>query len=113
MPQDQDEINQTLDFLSRIASSLERISSPAAIFKPKVFPDGSMWCALLGLELQYGVAGFGATPEEAIQDFDREWTSAKCPKPKDSYDSFPYEKRQLKRREEALMKAARQAESEG
>lgn len=111
MPQDQYEI-KTLDFLSRIADSLERISSPAAIFKPKVFLDGNMWCAMHGVNLHEGIAGFGATPEEAIQDFDWEWTSAKCPKPKDSYDSFPYERRQLKRREEASMKAARQAESE-
>jgi hypothetical protein len=105
-------ISKSVDFLGGIVIHLERISSPAAIFKPKVFPDGNMWCALLGENLHDGVAGFGATPEEAIQDFDREWASAKCPKPKDSYDRFPYERRQLKRREEASMKAARQAESE-
>ena len=112
MPQDQHEINETLNFLSSIAGSLERLSSPAAIFEPNVFLDGNMWCALYGACIQDGITGFGTTPEEAIQDFDREWISAKCPKPKDSYDSFPYERRQLKRREEASMKAARQSASE-
>ena len=112
MPQDQHEINETLNFLSRIAGSLERLSSPAAIFKPNVFQDGNMWFALYGENIHDGIAGFGTTPEEAIQDFNREWISAKCPKPKDSSDSFPYEKRQLKRREEASVKAAGQAASE-
>lgn len=76
MPQDQYEI-KTLDFLSRIADSLERLSSPAAIFKPKVFPDGKLWCALYGENLHEGIAGFGETPELAIDDFNATWEKAK------------------------------------
>lgn len=28
--------------------------------------DGNKWCALLGTDLQEGVAGFGDTPKEAL-----------------------------------------------
>lgn len=33
------------------------------------FKDGDMWCVLLGPNLQEGIAGFGKTPYEAINDF--------------------------------------------
>ncbi len=32
----------------------------------KVFPDGNLWCALLGEDLQSGQAAFAATPGEAL-----------------------------------------------
>lgn len=32
----------------------------------RIFPDGDMWCALIGPDLQEGVAGFGTTPEKAL-----------------------------------------------
>jgi len=32
----------------------------------RLFPDGDVWCALIGPDLQEGVAGFGATPEKAL-----------------------------------------------
>ena len=31
--------------------------------------DGNQWCVLAGIDLQVGIAGFGATPELAIADF--------------------------------------------
>ena len=49
------------------------ISAPHAVMKPVVFPDGSMWCALYGEDLQRGVAGFGETPALACVDFDKNW----------------------------------------
>lgn len=30
--------------------------------------DGNAWCALIGDNLQEGVAGFGGTPREALQN---------------------------------------------
>jgi hypothetical protein len=33
----------------------------------RVFMDGDKWCALLGDDLQSGLAGFGDTPAEALQ----------------------------------------------
>ncbi len=70
-------ISKSVDFLGGIVIHLERISSPAAIFKPKVFPDGKLWCALYGENLQEGVAGFGETPELAICDFNATWEKVK------------------------------------
>lgn len=37
---------------------------------PRIFKDGLMWCVLLGDDLQDGVAGFGATPNDAYADFE-------------------------------------------
>ena len=33
-----------------------------------VFMDGDQWCALLGEDIQVGLAGFGYTPSEALRD---------------------------------------------
>jgi len=49
------------------------INRPSYIHKPKLNIDGNMWCALYGDDLQNGVAGFGKSPEEAYQDFDKNW----------------------------------------
>lgn len=46
---------------------------PFVLLSPRIFPDGDQWCALLGENLQEGVAGFGNTPHEASLDFDRNW----------------------------------------
>jgi hypothetical protein len=51
---------------------------PSAVFRPKLTIDGNQWCALYGENLQDGVAGFGASPVDAMWDFDRAW-NAKLP----------------------------------
>lgn len=48
---------------------LER-KRPFHLLRPKLYPDGDMWCCLYGDDLQEGVAGFGETPEKASIDFD-------------------------------------------
>lgn len=48
-------------------------SRPSTRYNPKLFMDGNKWCALFGENLQDGVAGFGASPEEAFQAFDKAW----------------------------------------
>lgn len=48
-------------------------ASPHVLMRPAVSPDGNMWCALYGEDLQCGVAGFGETPEKACADFDKNW----------------------------------------
>lgn len=50
---------------------------PFVLLRPKIYPDGNMWCALYGDDLMAGVAGFGETPEKAAAAFDIEWTKAK------------------------------------
>ena len=49
-----------------------------AILKPRVFPDGNMWCALYGKNLQEGVAAFGETPAKAAVQFDIEFLNQKA-----------------------------------
>jgi hypothetical protein len=46
---------------------------PSTVYKPKLYIDGNMWCALFGENIQDGVAGFGKSPEEAMADFDKKW----------------------------------------
>ena len=46
---------------------------PSFLLKPKLMIDGNQWCALLGDNLQDGVAGFGDSPDEAYADFDKSW----------------------------------------
>lgn len=46
---------------------------PAVIFHPVLSIDGNQWCALYGADLQSGVAGFGASPDLAMADFDANW----------------------------------------
>ncbi|HEP8326530.1 hypothetical protein ACP3VF_10335 [Pseudomonas paraeruginosa] len=48
-------------------------SEPSAIYRPKLSIDGNMWCALYGENLQDGVAGFGSSPAEAMDAFNRSW----------------------------------------
>lgn len=47
---------------------------PCVVFKPRLYADGDCWCALFGDNLQTGVAAFGTTPQEAMWNFDVEWT---------------------------------------
>jgi len=53
---------------------------PFMLLKPRLYPDGDMWCALYGDDLQNGLAGFGETPELAAADFDKNWREYKLPK---------------------------------
>lgn len=52
-------------------------ASPHVLMRPRLYPDGDMWCALYGENLHDGVAGFGVTPEEACDDFDKNWRGQK------------------------------------
>jgi hypothetical protein len=48
----------------------ELAAAPSTHLRPRLYPDGDMWCALYGENLQDGLAGFGKTPEGAMADFD-------------------------------------------
>lgn len=53
----------------------ERIA-PHVIHNATVMQDGNQWCCILG-DLPTGVVGFGDTPKEACQEFDRVWEQGK------------------------------------
>lgn len=46
---------------------------PSVLFRPAIFIDGNLWCALYGENVQDGVAGFGESPSLAMDDFDVNW----------------------------------------
>lgn len=46
---------------------------PSTCYKPTLSIDGNQWCAMFGPNLMEGVAGFGDSPAEAFEDFDRNW----------------------------------------
>jgi hypothetical protein len=56
-----------------------KMQRPSVLFKPSVMPDGDQWCALYGENLMEGVCGFGDTPEQAMDDFDKNWHEQKTP----------------------------------
>ena len=56
----------------------EAYAAPSAVYRPALTMDGNQWCALYGVNLQDGVAGFGDTPAAAMRAFDKAWTSAKA-----------------------------------
>ncbi len=73
-------VREGLDFSWQKAILSQEISAvantmraPSAIYRPKLSIDGDKWCALYGENLQDGVAGFGDSPCEACEDFDRMW----------------------------------------
>jgi hypothetical protein len=51
----------------------EQRMRPFVLLRPRMFPDGDLWCALYGRNMQEGVAGFGITPEQAAEAFDKAW----------------------------------------
>ncbi len=65
-------IGQAQGILSNIEVAHTR---PHVLMRPALSCDGSKWCALYGDNLQEGVAGFGDTPEQAMYDFDRNWST--------------------------------------
>ena len=48
---------------------------PSVLFRPQISKDGNQWCALYGDDLQNGVAGFGDSPDLAMRDFDKNWST--------------------------------------
>ena len=46
---------------------------PSVLYKPKLFLDGNLYCALYGENLIDGCAGFGKTPKKAMDDFNKNW----------------------------------------
>ena len=48
-----------------VAERLAYVSS----LRPTIKKDGNKWCVLYGENLQEGIAGFGDTPMQAVDDF--------------------------------------------
>ena len=77
MEQWQHELNESIQ---SIQSAIDRITNEAAnktsmelspfkLLNPSISIDGNQFCLLYGDNLQAGIAGFGSTVYEAVQDF--------------------------------------------
>lgn len=77
-------ISNAAEAWSRAASQAEQTGYDSrtwfVLLKPRLFPDGNMWCALYGDDLQSGVAAFGETPAKAAVQFDIEFLNQKAEK---------------------------------
>ena len=58
------------------ANAMQR---PSVLYKPEIMAYGDQWCALLGDNLQVGVAGFGPTPAAAMEAFDLAFWNGETP----------------------------------
>jgi hypothetical protein len=78
----QDCVAEILAYEFHTANNLRTVSEqkmrPSFLLHPSIFPDGNKWCALLGNDLQEGVAAFGDTPDEAYRNFDIAWLTQRC-----------------------------------
>ena len=64
------QVSMVAENIRGIAQIYER---PSAVYRPALSIDGNQWCALYGEDLQNGVAGFGSSPAEAMEDFNKNW----------------------------------------
>ncbi|TAL43869.1 MAG: hypothetical protein EPN91_05805 [Salinibacterium sp.] len=64
----------------QFTATAQEMARPSVLYKTTLGADGDMWCALLGENLQEGVAGFGKTPAEAMTAFDQAFWSEQTPK---------------------------------
>jgi len=70
-------ISKAADSIQQNASAeILKYGTPSVIYRPSLSVDGGKWCALYGDNLQDGVAGFGDTPEAAMEEFDKAWKSS-------------------------------------
>ena len=53
-------------------AELERVR-PSYLYRPRLYVDGNMWCALMGENIQEGICGFGESPDVAYRAFDKAW----------------------------------------
>lgn len=68
------DISWLVDHLKQeFMSAAHAMQAPHVLMRPSIYPDGNIWCALYGDDLQSGVAGFGETPALACADFDKNW----------------------------------------
>jgi hypothetical protein len=71
--------NARLLLAEAIGIARDEQTRPSVLYRPTLTADGDKWCALYGPDLAIGIAGFGNTPSEAMEAFDRAWRSSTPP----------------------------------
>lgn len=59
--------------IDNLFTHLSNLNTPFMVLKPRVYKDGDQWCVLLGADLQEGISGFGVTPLNAVNDFNKDY----------------------------------------
>jgi len=72
------QISQVADEFKHTAWAMSR---PSVIYKPTLYQDGNAWIALYGEDIATGAVGSGATPSDAMTDFDKRWFEVVPPLP--------------------------------
>ena len=57
----------------------EHPRSPSAVYQPRIFFKSGTWVALLGENVESGIAGFGSSIEAALRAFDFEYRNSPQP----------------------------------
>ncbi len=77
---EQDVLQAQLETALRLSSAAEieigtarQRATASFLYRPRLMIDGDQWCALLGENLQDGIAGSGDSPAEACAAFDTAW----------------------------------------
>jgi len=71
---DQKSFNEEREGFSRLSFAVAKEELVRfEMLKPKIFKDGNEWCVLYGDNIQDGIAGFGATPNKALFDWNGAW----------------------------------------
>lgn len=68
-------------------TAAEEMRRPSVLFRPALSSQGEQWIALYGTDAARGIAGFGATPDEAMRDFDQKWVTSKAVAPPKQEDT--------------------------
>jgi len=77
-----------LRLLEQIQITAQEWQRPSTVYRAKIFKDGSAWCCLLGPNIMEGVCAFGATPQQAVDNFDFYAWLGKEPPQRESTDDY-------------------------
>jgi len=73
MTEDNDSLSWSFTRLDEtLQDIISELGKPHKFLRPELFRDGNKWCALYGADMQVGIAGFGDSPVDAIEAFNRE-----------------------------------------
>jgi hypothetical protein len=67
------ENNNFINAMMNIEQYSQMLIEYSVIYRPKIYKDGNMWCALYGENIQEGIAGFGKNPNEALCNYNKAW----------------------------------------
>ena len=65
--------NMVQEAWANLPDIIQAWRQPSVLYRPSIARDGNKWSALYGENIMEGVCGYGDTPEEAMEDFNRNW----------------------------------------